>query len=116
MLTKSLIASAVLSLAVAFPVAGAEAKSNVNLNIGVGLGGYYGPGYDPGYYGGIGFEAEYGGVSCAKARKIVRGNGFHKVVATDCSAPNYQFTAWRYGSKYRVRVNSWGDITGVKPL
>ena len=55
-------------------------------------------------------------MSCYQAKKIVRGSGFYNVSATDCSAPSYRFIAWRSGNKFRVRVNSAGNITGVSPL
>lgn len=121
MLTKSkIIAVAVLAslgLALAAP---AEAKVNVGVGIGIGVGGYY-PGYVPGYgYGGVYvpvpvYEPAYG-ISCGQARSIVKGSGFYKVTAIDCSAPSYKFIAWQGGSKYKVRVNWAGNITGVTPL
>ena len=88
MLTKSLIAAAVLSLAALLPAAEAQAKSNINLNIGVGVGGYFAPAYDP-YYGG-GVVVAYDGVSCSQARNIVRSEGFYKVNSIDCSASDLQ--------------------------
>lgn len=116
MTAKSLIAAAALSLSLAAMLAPApaEAKTHVDFSVGIGVGpGYYGPAY-PGYYGPVGYyEPDYGGISCWKAQKIVAGHGFHNVHAIDCSAPNYKFTGWKGGDKYRVRVNSWGNITGV---
>ena len=111
MLTKSKIAMfavlATLGLALAAP---AEAKVNV------GVGGFY-PGYG---YGGVYVPGPiyqpYYGVSCGEARSIVKGSGFYKVSAIDCSAPSYRFIAWQGGNKYKVRVNSAGNITGVTPL
>lgn len=117
MLTKSKIAifAVLASLGVAL-AAPAEAKVNVGVGIGIGVGGFY-PGYG---YGGVyvpvpAYPAYYG-VSCGEARSIVKGSGFYKVTAIDCSAPSYRFIAWQGGNKYRVRVNSAGDITGVSPL
>lgn len=115
MFDKYMIATAaVLASLVAIPVHSAEAKSHVDFNVGVGIGvgGFY-PGYG-GYYGG--YDEPYAGVSCGQARSIVKGNGFYKVSAIDCSAPTYRFIAWQGGNKYKVRVNNWGNITGVSPL
>ncbi len=115
MFDKYMIATAaVLASLLVMPVHSAEAKSNLNvgIGIGVGVGGFY-PGYGA-YYGG--YYAPHAGVSCGQARNIVKGNGFYKVTAIDCSAPSYRFVAWQGGNKYRIRVNSWGNITGVSPL
>ena len=117
MLTKSMIAiAAVLASLSLLPVETAEAKSHVNFSVGVGLGvgGFY-PGFG-GYYGGATYYEPYYGVSCGQARSIVKGSGFYKVTAIDCSAPSYKFIAWQGGNKYAVRVNSAGSITGVKPI
>lgn len=117
MLTKSKIATlAVLASLGLLMAAPAEAKSNVNVGVGIGIGvgGFY-PGAYGGYYGGY-YEPTYYGVSCGEARSIVKGNGFYKVKAIDCSAPSYKFIAWQGGNKYKVRVNAAGNITGVTPL
>jgi hypothetical protein len=116
MLTKSKIATlAVLASLGLLMTAPAEAKSNVDFNVGIGIGvgGFYPGGYG-GYYGS--YYEPYYGVSCGEARSIVKGNGFYKVKAIDCSAPSYKFIAWQGGSKYKVRVNANGNITGVTPL
>jgi len=113
MFDKYMIAAvAVLASLVAIPMQSAEAKTRVNVGIGIGVGGFY-PGYGA-YYGG--YYSPYAGVSCGEARSIVKGSGFYKVTAIDCSAPSYRFVAWQGGNKYRVRVNNWGNITGVTPL
>ncbi|MEI8180023.1 hypothetical protein [Aestuariivirga sp.] len=119
MLTKSMIAIvAVLASLTALPVGNAEAKSHVDFNVGVGIGvgGFY-PGYGYGgvFVPGAYYEPSYG-VSCGQARSIVKGNGFYNVTAIDCSAPSYRFIAWQGGNKYKVRINSAGNITGVTPL
>jgi hypothetical protein len=117
MLTKSkIITLAVLASLGLLMAAPAEAKSNVDFNVGIGIGvgGFYPGGYG-GYYGGY-YEPTYYGVSCGEARSIVKGNGFYKVKAIDCSAPSYKFIAWQGGNKYKVRVNAAGNITGVNPL
>jgi hypothetical protein len=90
----------------------AEAKTNFDVNIGIGIGGFAGPGY--GYYD-PGYVVDYspGTVSCSKARKIVRWNGFSSVKSLDCSAPSYRFSGWKGGEKYAIKVNSWGDITRI---
>lgn len=118
MLTKSLIATAVLATLALIPATQAEAKSNVNLSIGLGVGGgYFAPAYDPygPYYGG-GVVVAYDGITCSQARKIVKSEGFYNVNSVDCSAPTYNFTAWRDGDKYKVRVNDEGEITRIKPM
>lgn len=116
MLTKSLITAAVLSIAALLPATQAEAKSDINVSLGLGVGGYFGPGYDPYYHGGAGVVVDFGGVSCSQARKIVKNEGFYNVNSVDCSAPTYNFTAWHDGGKYKVRVNSYGEITRIKPM
>lgn len=117
MLTKSLITAAVLATLALVPATEAQAKSSVNLNVGFGVGGYFGPGYDPYdpyFSGGVVVSSDV--VSCSQARKIVKSEGFHSINSIDCTAPTYNFTAWRDGDKYKVRVNSWGEITRIKPL
>lgn len=117
MLTKSLISAAVLATLALVPVTGAQASSNVNLSVGFGVGGYFGPGYDPyGPYVGGGIVVDSHVISCSQARKIVKSEGFHSINSVDCTAPTYNFTAWRDGDKYKVRVNNWGEITRIKPL
>jgi hypothetical protein len=113
MFIKSMFAAAAVALALtaALPTEKAHAKTDVDISVGIGFGGgYYGSGY--GVYEPV-YEAEYGSVNCSKARKIVRWNGFHGVKAIDCSAPSYKFSGWRGGQKYKIKVNSWGDITRV---
>jgi hypothetical protein len=116
MLTKSMIAFAAAAIAftMALPIDKAEAKSNVDINVGIGIGGYIGPGYVDGFIG-TGYDDDYGpsAVSCSQARKVVRWNGFNNVKSLDCSAPNYRFSGWRDGNKYKIKVNSWGDITRI---
>jgi hypothetical protein len=114
MLIKSIFAAATVALALtaALPTGTAEAKSNIDINVGIGLGGFYGPAYGHGYYEPA-YEPSQPHVSCSKARKIVRWNGFKGVKALDCSAPSYKFTGWRHGQKYSIKVNSWGEITRV---
>ena len=114
MLTRSLIAfAAALALTAVLPAGEAQAKSNVDINVGIGFGGYVGPGYG---YVGAGYDHDYTPdyVSCSQARKVVRWNGFKGVKALDCSAPSYRFSGWKAGKKYNIKVNGWGDITGVK--
>jgi len=119
MIAKSLIAAAAVavSLTALAPVQQAQAKTNLNFNIGIGVGGgdFY-PGYGGGYGAYPVYEPYYGGISCKKGRKIVDWSGFHNVQAYDCSAPVYQYRAWKNGDKYRVRVNMNGNIIGVKKI
>ena len=116
MITKSLIAAAAVaaSLTALAPVQQAQAKVNVDINLGFGGGFYPGYGYGGGYY--PVYEPHYGGISCKKGRKIVDWSGFHNVHAFDCSAPVYQYKAWKNGHKYRVKVSMNGNIIGVKKI
>jgi hypothetical protein len=108
-----MIAAAALALTIALPGEQAEAKTKVDINVGIGFGGYIGPGYG---YVGTGYDHDYtpDHVSCSQARKVVRWNGFKAIKALDCSAPSYKFSGWKSDKKFSIRVNSWGDITGVK--
>ena len=124
MITKSLIAAAAVaaSLTALAPVQQAQAKVNVDINLGLG-GGFY-PGHGHGYGYGYGYgggyypvmHPYYRGISCNKGRKIVNWSGFNKVHAFDCSAPVYQYRAWKNGHKYRVKVSMKGNIIGVKKI
>ena len=118
MITKSLIAAAAVavSLTALAPVQQAQAKVHVDINLGLG-GGFY-PGYDYGYGGGYYpvVDPYYSGISCNKGRKIVDWSGFNNVHAYDCSAPVYQYKAWKNGHKYNVKVSMNGNIIGVKKL
>lgn len=114
MIAKSLIAAAALVSFSLFAAPAAEAKSHVDFTVGIGVGGFYAP-YG-GYYVPGGYAEPYAGISCGQARAIVKGSGFYKVTAIDCSAPSFRFVAWQGGNKYKVRVNAWGNITGVTPL
>jgi hypothetical protein len=116
MITKSLIVAAAVaaSLTALAPVQQAQAKVNVDINLGFGGGGFYpGYGYGGGYY--PVYEPYYGGISCHKGKKIVKWAGFYNVNPFDCSAPVYQYKAWKFGNPYKVKVNMSGDIIKVKP-
>ena len=120
MIAKSLIAAAAVaaSLTALAPVEQAQAKIRVDVNL--GLGGYY-PGYYPDYGYGGGYypvvDPYYGGgISCHKGKKIVKWAGFYNVNPIDCSAPVYQYKAWKFGNPYKVKVSISGDIIKVKPL
>jgi hypothetical protein len=117
MITKSLIAAAAVaaSLTALAPVQEAQAKVHIDLNVGVG--GFY-PGYGYGYGGGYYpvYEPNYGGITCNKGRKIVNWSGFHNANAFDCSAPVYQYMAWKNGHKYKVKVSMNGNIVGVNKI
>jgi hypothetical protein len=113
MIMKPLIAAAAVAatMAIAAPVQQAEAK--VVINVGVGA---YGPGFYPGYgYGGYPVYKPFHGISCGKGRNIVKWSGFHKVQPIDCSAPVYQYRAWKGGAPWRVKVSARGHIINVKP-
>jgi hypothetical protein len=121
MITKSLIAAAAVaaSLTALAPVQQAQAKVNVDINLGLGGGFYPGYGYGGGYGGGYYpvIDPYYGGgISCHKGKNIVKWSGFHNVNAFDCSAPVYQYMAWKFGHKYKVKVSMGGNIIGVKKI
>ncbi len=116
MIAKTLIAAAAISAAVSTiaPVQQAEAKTKIDIdvNFGGGYGGWY-PGY--GYNPYPIYQPSYG-VSCGMARNIVRNHGFYNVNAFDCSKPIYQYTAWKYGQPYKVKVSLGGAIIKVVHL
>ncbi len=109
MFTKSLIATAAIAAAIsaAAPAEQAQAKVNIDINIG---GGFY-PGYNP-------YPAynPYWGVSCGTGRHIVRNHGFYNVNAFDCGKPVYQYTAWKFGQPFKVKVNLAGHIIKISHL
>lgn len=116
MFTKFLVAAAALTAAV---VVTAPAQADTDINIGLGLGfggggGYYGGGYGGGYYPVYG--GGYDGISCWKAKKIVRNHGFHNVFATDCGGKVMRFKGKKFGDWYRIKVNRWGNIVDVDHL
>ncbi len=119
MFTKFAVAAVALVAAVAM-TAPAEAKTHVSIGLGLGFGGGYGgygyggP-YDDDYYYPA-YGGSYGGISCGRARSIVRSNGFYNVVATDCEGDIMRFQGKRYGDWYRIKVNRWGNIVSVRPL
>lgn len=51
-------------------------------------------------------DEDFGRVSCAEAKGIVREHGFHHVVATDCDGKHYHFKARKDGDRFFVRVSS----------
>ncbi|MGE3874495.1 MAG: hypothetical protein AB7F74_16230 [Parvibaculaceae bacterium] len=113
MFTKALVAAAALTASVVM-TAPAQAKDHFNVNI--GLGGYYGGGYYPGYYpvyGGYDYDS---GISCGKAKKIVKNHGFYNVYATDCGGKIMRFKGQKYGEPYRIKIDRWGHIVDVDHL
>lgn len=118
MFTKFLVAAAALTAAVVMS-APAQAKTNLNIGVGVDLfgggygDGYYGGGYQPGYYPVYGGG---GGISCGKARKIVKYHGFHNVSPTDCDGYIMRFKGWKNGDKYRIKVDRSGHIVDVDEI
>lgn len=55
----------------------------------------------------------HGRLSCGEARRIVRANGFRRVVPEDCDGATYAFTGMRHGRVFTIYVNSrngrmWG--------
>jgi hypothetical protein len=116
MITKSLIAAAAVaaSLTALAPVQQAQAKVHIDVGVNLGGGFYPGYGYGGGYY--PVYEPYDSGISCNKGRKIVNWSGFHNANAFDCSAPVYQYMAWKNGHKYKVKVSMNGNIIGVKKV
>jgi hypothetical protein len=118
MFAKFLVAAAALTAAVVV-TAPAQAKMNINIGLGFGggygggYGGYYG-GYDPGYYPAYG--GGYDGISCWKAKKIVKNHGFYNVFPTDCDGNVMRFKGKKFGDWYRIKVNRWGNIIDVDHL
>jgi hypothetical protein len=117
MLAKSLIAAVAVSASLAaIPAGQAEAKTNINVDVNLGYGyGYGGYGWYPGYNPYPAYNP-YWGVSCQVGRKIVKNHGFYNVNAFDCSKPVYQYTAWKFGKPYKVRVNLAGAIIKVSKI
>ncbi len=119
MFTKFLVAAAALTAAVV-TTAPAQAKTNINIGLGLGFGygggyGGYGGGYDdPGYYPVYG--GGYDGISCWKAKKIVKNHGFYNVYATDCGGNVMRFKGKKFGDWYRIKINRWGNIVDVDHL
>jgi hypothetical protein len=109
MFTKIVVAAAALTAAV---VATAPAQADTNFSVGIGLGlGGFGGGYEPGYYPVYG--GYYDGISCGKARKIVKNHGFHQVYATDCNGSIMRFKGKQNGFWYRVKIDRGGNIVDV---
>lgn len=116
MFTKFLVAAAALTAAVVTTVP-AQADTNLSIGLGLGFGGGYGGGD---YYGGGGFYPVYGGgydgISCHKAKKIVKNHGFYNVYATDCGGKVMRFKGKKFGDWYRIKINRWGNIIDVDHL
>jgi hypothetical protein len=121
MFTKVLVAAAALTAAFV-ATAPAQAKTQIVVGFGGGFygdgyyGGGYGGGYDPGYYPVYGGDDYDDGISCGKARKIVKAHGFYNVYATDCGGKIMRFKAKKYGDWYRVKVDRWGHIVDVDEI
>ena len=117
MFTKFIVAAAALTVAVA-ATAPAQAGTDINIGLGLGLGfgggygggGYYEPGYYPVYGGG------YDGISCHKAKKIVKNHGFYKVYATDCNGKIMRFKGMKEDDWFGIKVNRYGNIVDVDEL
>lgn len=55
-------------------------------------------------------------LSCAGGRTLVRGRGYTRVVARDCSGDFYRYSGFRNGVRYDIRVRSGtGRILSVRP-
>jgi hypothetical protein len=54
-------------------------------------------------------------LTCAGGRTMVRGRGFTRVVAHDCSGTSYRYSGWRNGARYDIRVRAGsGQILSVR--
>jgi hypothetical protein len=114
MFAKSIIAAAALTSAIAMiPADQAQAKTYIDID--VHLGGGYGGGWYPGYTPYPVYSPGWG-ISCGTARHIVKSHGFYNVNVFDCSKPVYQYTAWKFGQPYKVKVNMAGNIIKVVHL
>ena len=55
-------------------------------------------------------------LSCAGGRTLVRGRGYTRVVARDCSGDSYRYSGFRNGVRYDIRVRSGtGRILSIRP-
>jgi hypothetical protein len=55
-------------------------------------------------------------LTCAGGRTLVRGRGYTRVVARDCSGDFYRYSGFRNGVRYDIRVRSGtGRILSVRP-
>ena len=55
-------------------------------------------------------------LSCAGGRTLVRGRGYTRVVARDCTGDSYRYSGFRNGVRYDIRVRSGtGRILSVRP-
>lgn len=115
MMTRTLFAAAAVAAGLVAAAPAQQAEAKVTINVGVGIPGGYYPDYGYGGHYPV-IDPPHYGISCGKGRKIVRWNGFRRVNAVDCSAPVYQYNAWRGGMAYRVKVSSSGHIIKVRPL
>ena len=108
---KTLIAAAAVaaSMSAFAPAPQAQAGVDIDVNLGLGYPGYY-PGYYPVY------DYDDGMISCKKGRWIVKNHNFNNVKPIDCSLPKYQYTGWKFGQKYKIRVSGHGDILSVKKM
>jgi hypothetical protein len=117
MITKSLIAAAVVAAAAA---TAAPANAKVDVDVYLGLGDGYGPGYYAPTYPVYGVHARprahHGyGISCENGRDEVRDSGFRKVRAVDCSGRHFTYKARRHGDTFIVKVSRRnGDIISVR--
>jgi hypothetical protein len=55
-------------------------------------------------------------LSCAGGRTLVRGRGYTRVVARDCTGDFYRYSGFRNGVRYDIRVRSGtGRILSARP-
>jgi hypothetical protein len=138
MTLKTLAIAGLSAAAIALGAGAADAKTKFRIGVGIGdncdfygdcyYGGGYGVGY--GYYGDpddrpyrkrrhFDYDDDYdhGRLSCGEARRILRGQGWRRVRAEDCSGRRYSFTGWRHGEPFSIRISAWsGRIVSVRPL
>ena len=121
MFGKTVLTAAAVAATLTAALPASPAHADVDVDIGIGVGGYF-PGYpvygddhypEGRYHGGY-WHHERRWMSCYRGAGIVDDAGFYRVRPLDCSAPNYAYTAWKRGTKFVVRVNSYGAITSIR--
>jgi hypothetical protein len=72
-----------------------------------------------GFYGSSDWREEELGfrVSCNEAQGIVRDRGYRKVRITKCGVRTHQFTGWRNGNRYLIKINGYnGNIASIRRI
>jgi hypothetical protein len=72
-----------------------------------------------GFYGSSDWREEELGfrVSCDEARGIVRDRGYRKIRISNCGVRSHQFTGWRDGNRYLIKINGYnGNIASIRRI